>query len=53
MEITKENVAAVVEIMRAGNYCNQDIEDAFKAALKRKVIDVDTYCAAMDEIYKD
>jgi predicted small metal-binding protein len=51
MEITKETVKAVVEEMKRKNNL-EEIENEFKNALKFRLIDLDTYCEAMEEIYK-
>lgn len=52
MKITKETVKATVASMKAEGKTSQEIENDFKAALKIRAISLDTYCAAMDEIYK-
>lgn len=52
MKITKETVKATVSSMKADGKTNQEIEDNFKAALKTRTITLDTYCTAMEEIYK-
>ena len=38
--------------MKTEGKTNQEIENDFKAALKIRAISLDTYCAAMEEIYK-
>lgn len=52
MTITKETIAEVVNEMKITGTSLEEIEDNFKVALKTKMIDIDTYCAAMEEIYK-
>lgn len=52
MKITKETVKATVSSMKVEGKTNQEIEDNFKAALKIHAITLDTYCTAMEEIYK-
>lgn len=49
--IHKDTIDSVIELMRADNKTNQEIEDCFKAALRKKVIKLDTYCEAMKKIY--
>lgn len=51
MEITKATVKAVVNEMKATKAL-EEIEQYFKDALKYKLIDIDIYCSAMEEIYK-
>lgn len=51
MKFTNETIKMVVqELKKAGN-TEQDIEDNFKAALKAKLIGIDVYYIAMEEIY--
>ena len=52
MKITKETVKAVVEEMKQNGVELEEIENNFKDALKVKMIDVDIYSMAMEEIYK-
>lgn len=52
MKITKETVNAVVEEMRHQGKGQEEIEQYFKDALKFKMINVDIYSMAMEEIYK-
>ena len=52
MKITKKTVKSVVSSMKTEGKTNQEIENVFKAALKIRAISLDTYCAAMEEIYK-
>lgn len=49
--ITKETVKKVVDDMKALDYRLPEIEAIFKVALKEKIIDVDTYFNAMQQIY--
>lgn len=51
VEITKSTVASTVAALRDGGKTPQEIEDEFKAALKARLITVDTYSDAMIEIY--
>lgn len=49
--ITKSTVAETVSSLRSEGKSNQEIEDEFKAALKARLITVDVYSVAMNEIY--
>lgn len=51
MAITKEIVRKYVRELKEAGYPDEQIEDLFKASLKVELINVDLYCAAMDEIY--
>jgi hypothetical protein len=51
MEITKATVKAVVNEMKATKSL-EEIEQYFKDALKFKLINIDIYYNAMEEIYK-
>lgn len=51
MKITKKTVKSVVNNMKSSGASAQDIEDNFKAALKMKLINLDVYCMAIEEIY--
>lgn len=51
MKITKKTVKSVVNSMKSSGASAQDIEDNFKVALKKKLISLDVYCMAMEEIY--
>ena len=51
MKITKETVKAVVASMSREGKTAQEIEDNFKAALQQRLISVDIYCMAMNELY--
>lgn len=51
MNITKGTVKAVIQDMKSNGNPVQEIENDFKSALKAKLINLDVYCMAMEEIY--
>lgn len=51
MEISKETIYFVIQLLRADNKTNQDIEDCFKSGLRKNVISLDDYCYAMEVLY--
>lgn len=52
MTIEKDTIRELVKRMLKDGKSQQDIEDAFKDALKAKMIDVDDYYNAMVVIYR-
>ena len=50
--ITKEAVKAVIEQKKNDGIECEEIEKEFAAALKFKLINIDIYALAMEEIYK-
>ena len=51
--IKKETVKSLVANKKAAGMTNEEIEQEFKAALQIRMINIDVYAVAMEEIYKD